>query len=246
MFDILQFRTHEEIGRRGAELAVAAIQRAHAEGREATVLLAAAPSQLPVLTALAQADVHAMPVRYFHMDDYVGLPAGAPQAFATWLEKNYFAHLPEGHHGWFERIQTSGDPEHAATEYGALLPEGDFDLVLCGIGVNGHLAFNDPGCDMQDPLPVRPIRLAEASRQQQVDEGLFPSLADVPESAITLTVPRMLAAHTVVCSVLGAAKSVAVAQMLERPVTNAVPATALKTHPDATLLVDAEALSYAH
>ncbi len=179
------------------------------------------------------------------MDEYVGLPPGAPQAFGAWLERNYFAHLPEGHKSRFERIRTSGQPADAAAAYGALLPEGDFDLVLCGIGVNGHLAFNDPGCDLDDPQPVRHIRLAEASRQQQVDERLFPSLEDVPEFAITLTVPRMLASRTVVCSVLGSAKADAVAQLLERPVTNEVPATALKTHPAVTVLVDAEALSNA-
>lgn len=244
MFDLIRSRTHTELGALGAQRVVQAISRAHEAGREATVLLAAAPSQLPVLGALVGADIHDRPVRYFHMDEYVGLPQDAPQAFGTWLEHNYFARLPEGHRASFERIVATGTPQESAAAYAAVLPEADFDVVLCGIGINGHLAFNDPGTDLEDPQPVRHIRLAEASRTQQVDEGLFASLADVPEYAITLTVPRLLAAGTIVCSVLGEAKADAMKEMLDRPVTNELPATALKTHPDVTVLADEDALRH--
>src|SRR5690625_5157330 len=95
MLDLIRSQTHAELGAARAEIAVRAISAAHQEGREATVLLAAAPSQLPVLRALAGAGIHDKPVRYFHMDEYVGLEPGAPQAFGAWLENNYFANLPE-------------------------------------------------------------------------------------------------------------------------------------------------------
>lgn len=242
MLDLIRSRTHDELGAAGAQIAVRAISRAHEEGREATVLLAAAPSQLPVLRALADADIHGRPVRYFHMDEYVGLKPGAPQAFGAWLEVNYFSRLPEGHRATFERIEGAGEPEQVASAYADRLPDGGFDLVLCGIGINGHLAFNDPGADLEDPVPVRHIELAEASRTQQVDEGLFPSLEDVPQFAITLTVPPMLASRTVICSVLGTAKAAAMKAMLSLPVTNELPATALKTHDDVTVLADEGAL----
>ncbi|MEE6289242.1 6-phosphogluconolactonase [Georgenia sp. MJ173] len=243
MLDLIRNRTHAELGTAGARIAAEAISRAHEQGREATVLLAAAPSQLPVLQALTGADIHARPVRYFHMDEYVGLEPGAPQAFGRWLEDNYFARLPEGNRATFERIPASGAPQETASAYAAALPAGDFDLVLCGIGINGHLAFNDPGADLEDPEPVRYIELAEASRAQQVDEGLFPALSAVPRYAITLTVPRILASRTVVCSVLGAAKAEAMKAMLENAVTDQVPATALKNHSDVTVVADLEALS---
>ncbi len=243
MLDLIRSQTHAELGAAGAEIAVRAISAAHRQGREATVLLAAAPSQLPVLRALARADIHDQPVRYFHMDEYVGLEPGAPQTFGAWLENNYFANLPAGHRATFERIEAQGEPQQVASGYAQRLPDGGFDLVLCGIGVNGHLAFNDPGTDLADPLPVRHIELAEASRTQQVDEGLFPSLADVPQFAITLTVPAMLNSRTMVCSVLGAAKAPAMKAMLSLPVTNELPATALKNHDDVTVLADEEALS---
>lgn len=244
MLNLISCNTHDELGRTGAERAAEAIRRAHAEGREARVLLAAAPSQIPVLTQLAAIDIHSEPVTYFHMDEYVGLDPSAPQAFGTWLERHYFSLLPAGHRATFTRISTSGSPADSAAAYASQLPEGEFDLVLCGIGINGHLAFNDPGCDLDDPEPVRHIRLATASRQQQVDEGLFAGLDDVPEHAITLTVPRMLASRTLVCSVLGEAKAAATKEMMEREVTNELPATAIKKHPDATVLADEEALSH--
>lgn len=244
MFDLIRSRSHGELGRQAADLAARAISRAHEEGRVARVLLAAAPSQLPVLQALADLDIHDRPVRYFHMDEYVGLAPEAPQAFGTWLENNYFVWLPERHQATFERIPTSGTPTEVAAAYAANLPEGDFDLVLCGIGINGHLAFNDPGCDLDEPEPVRHIELAEASRRQQVDEGPFDALADVPEFAITLTVPRILASRTIVCSVLGAAKAEALQGLIERPITNELPATALKKHSDVTVLADEAALSH--
>lgn len=243
MLDLIRSRTHAELGADGARIAADAISRAHRDGREATVLLAAAPSQLPVLEALAGADVHDLPVRYFHMDEYVGLEPDAPQAFGRWLADNYFARLPDQNRATFERIPAGGSPEETASAYAARLPTGDFDLVLCGVGVNGHLAFNDPGADLEDPEAVRYIELAEASRTQQVDEGLFPALADVPRYAITLTVPRILASRTVVCSVLGPAKADAMKMVLEGAVTSAVPATALKNHQDVTVLADLEAMS---
>ncbi|MGO1172729.1 MAG: 6-phosphogluconolactonase [Actinomycetaceae bacterium] len=244
MLDLIRSSTHDELGATGADLAARVIARAHEEGREASVLLAAAPSQLPVLRALAATDLHYRPVRYFHMDEYVGLSADAPQAFGTWLENNYFARLPHDHRARFERIDASAPPEEAARAYAESLPHGDFDLVLCGIGINGHLAFNDPGADLSDPLPVRHIRLADASRRQQVDEGLFPSLSDVPEFAITLTVPRIMSSRVVVCSVLGGAKAEAMRLLLDNGITNEVPATALKDHPDVAVLADEPALSH--
>ena len=109
-------------------------------------------------------------------------------------------------------------------------------------GVNGHLAFNDPPADLTDPKPVRVVELDRVSRQQQVDEGHFPDRAAVPSRAVTVTIPRLLRAGTVICSVLGEAKRQAVADTLERPVDGAHPGTALRTHPDAHLYVDAAAL----
>ena len=233
MLDLIRNRTHDELGAAGARLAAAAISRAHAEGRPATVLLAAAPSQLPVLSALAAADVHDRPVRYFHMDEYVGLAEGAPQAFGAWLGRSYFDRLPAGHQASFERIDAGGDPEAAATAYAALLPTGDFDLVLCGIGINGHLAFNEPGSALDSRTRV--VELTASTRE--ANARFFPSLGDVPAQALTQGLGTIREARSLILLASGSGKADAVAAALTGPVTPRVPASVLQLHPDVTVLL---------
>jgi glucosamine-6-phosphate deaminase len=119
--------------------------------------------------------------------------------------------------------------------------EEPFDVVLLGLGVNGHLAFNDPPADLEDPDAAKVITLDRVSRQQQVDEGLFDRFDDVPEQAITVTIPRLLNAVEIVGSVSGKAKRNAVADTLNQPVSGEHPGTALRTHPNVALYLDAEA-----
>lgn len=243
MFELVECETHAALGAGAAKVAAEAIRRAHAEGRRAEVLLASAPSQLPVLSALVDLDVHAQPVRYLNMDEYVGLDPQAPQAFGQWLVENYFSQLPSDAQAEFVRLPSQGDPRKIIEGYSAELPSRSFDLVLCGIGVNGHLAFNDPGTDLNDMAPLREVLLAEASRAQQVQDGLFETLDDVPQRAITMTVPRILDAHVIVCSVLGESKAQALRGMVKRGVTNDLPATVLTKHPGAVVFADLPALA---
>lgn len=225
----------EATGRRAAAVINAAIE---ARGR-ARVMLAAAPSQTPTLTTLAAQDVDFDKVTFFHMDDYLGLAPDAPQGFGNWLETNFFAHV-DGH-PTFQRM----DPQLPATDalraYTEALGEEPFDLTLCGLGVNAHLAFNDPPANFSDPDPVRLVQLDETSRQQQVDEGHFPTFDAVPTEALTVTIPRLLNADVVICSVLGTAKRDAVRNTRRLDPDPEVPGTALKFHPRAELHLDAEA-----
>ncbi|MHB1008632.1 MAG: 6-phosphogluconolactonase [Propionibacteriaceae bacterium] len=203
------------------------------------VMLAAAPSQLETLTALAQSDgIDWSRIDFFHMDDYVGLAPDSPRGFANWLERHFLSLL--GPHVSFSRMDISLSPEQAAHAYGKVLGDEPFDLSLCGLGINGHLAFNDPPADFSDPEPTRVVELAHASRKQQVDEGLFPRLDDVPTHAVTVTIPRLLNARVVICSVPGAEKRQAVRDTLDREPGPDYPGTALRSHPDAHLYVDAE------
>lgn len=119
--------------------------------------------------------------------------------------------------------------------------EEPFDVTLCGLGVNGHLAFNDPPADFADPLTARVVELDQVSRQQQLDEGHFPSLDAVPVHAITVTIPRLLSARRIVASVPTAAKRQAEEDTVSQPISGAHPGTALRTHHDAHLFIDAEA-----
>lgn len=231
--------THSDLGAATAARAAEAINAAIAERGQARVMLAAAPSQSPTLTALAGRDVDFDKVTFFHMDDYLGLADDAPQGFGNWLQTHFFAHV-EGR-PTFHRMDLHAPGEASASDYAALMGEEPFDVTLCGLGVNAHLAFNDPPADFAEPRSVRLVELDTTSRQQQVDEGHFPTLDDVPAQALTVTIPRLLNAGVVICSVLGEAKRDAVARTIALDPTPEVPGTALKLHPAAELHVDREA-----
>lgn len=203
------------------------------------MVFAAAPSQREFLDELTRSeDVDWSRVTAFHMDEYIGLPARAPQRFAVWLRDVILDRLP---FGAVHLIDPDPDPEGAARAYADLLTEAPLDVVCLGIGQNGHIAFNDPPvADLQDPLDVKVVELDASCRQQQVDEECFSTIDDVPRRAVTLTVPRLLRADRLFCVVPGAAKREAVERALSDPVSADHPATALRTHPDVTLYLDAE------
>lgn len=235
---IHQYATAAAMGRQAGEHAAQLIRQAQDAGARARVMLAAAPSQAPTLTALAAADVDFGRIDFFHMDDYLGLPPDAPQGFGNWLDRTFFDRTTGS---TFHRIDTTLDPDQAADRYAELLGDEPFDLTLCGLGVNGHLAFNDPPADFHDHRSVRVVTLDQVSRQQQLDEGHFPDLASVPTHAITVTIPRLLNAEHVLCSVIGRQKRQAVINTLDKDPDPSLPGTALKLHPDAHLYVDREA-----
>ena len=178
-------------------------------------------------------------VTAFHMDEYIGLAPNAPQSFGAWLRRNLFDKLP--FHA-VHLIDTSKAPDIAAKDYAEKLAEAPIDIVCLGIGVNGHLAFNDPPADFNDPEPVKVITLAEASRQQQVDDQCFPNLEAVPKQAITLTIPRLLSAKYLYCCAPGASKKQAVTQTLKGPISPKHPSTSLRLHTHCNLYLDQESV----
>ncbi|QRM31826.1 6-phosphogluconolactonase [Microvirga sp. VF16] len=203
------------------------------------MIFAAAPSQAETLRGLRdQKGIDWKRVTTFHMDEYIGLPGEAPQRFARWLDDTLFAHLPFGavHH-----IVPEPDPAAAAAAYSEKLAEASIDIVCLGIGVNSHIAFNDPPvADFHDPLDVKIVTLDEACRQQQVDDQCFARYDDVPEQALTLTIPRLLRADRLFCVVPGSAKRDAVRRALYGPVATACPASILRQQAHCTLYLDAE------
>ncbi|MBP2350592.1 glucosamine-6-phosphate deaminase [Kribbella aluminosa] len=224
------FPDRRELGRAAAAEAAVRLRKAIAETGHARVMLAAAPSQTATLTALAdERDLDWSKVVCFHMDEYVGLSPDAPQSFRNWLRRTFLEKVPQA---TFHPLNPDADSY--------VMGEEPFDLVLFGLGVNGHLAFNDPPADFDDPHAVKRVTLDETSRRQQVDEGNFPTLADVPTHAVTVTIPRLLNAHTLIGSVPGAVKRQAVHDTLTQPIGPDHPGTALRTHPDVHLFLDAE------
>lgn len=204
------------------------------------MIFAAAPSQSEVLDALtAIPNLPWNQVIAFHMDDYLGLPASAPQRFANWLDDHLFSKvsLAEVH-----RISASGAPDEICQAYADKLAEDPIDIVCLGIGVNGHIAFNDPPvADFDDPLLVKVVELDEICRQQQVDDGCFESIKLVPLRAVTLTISQLVAADALFCTVPGAQKRAAVKATITGPISTECPASILRAHKNCTLFLDNEA-----
>lgn len=243
---LLQIEIHPDRARMGA----AAGARASAVLRDtlkrqghARIIVASAPSQVEVIASLTDsAEIDWSKITVFHMDEYVGLPAGHPETFRAWQERNLLSKVtPAGFHG----IRGENlDPDSEAQHYAALLAEAPIDLCIMGIGENGHIAFNDPPvADFEDPLAVKVVELDAACRQQQVNDGCFPDIPSVPTHAITLTCPTLMSARSVICVVPGPRKAAAVRATRFDPITPACPATILRRHPNAVLFLDAESAS---
>ncbi|MGP9538626.1 6-phosphogluconolactonase [Brachybacterium sp. AOP43-C2-M15] len=231
----------QEAGSAAGRAAADALAGILSSAERARVVFASAPSQEQMLRTLGEDPrLDWTRVDSFHMDDYLGLDPAHPAAFGTWLADRLPAEARPG----LDRIRADADPAEEAARYGAALAAAPIDLVCLGIGVNGHIAFNEPGdTDFGTSDPVRLVALTEASRRQQVDEGLFPEIEAVPTTALTLTVPALISARTLVCTVLGEAKAAAVAATLAGPVRSEVPATAMLEHPDVVIHLDEAAAS---
>jgi glucosamine-6-phosphate deaminase len=234
-------KSRAELGQFAAHEIGGALRKGLCTKTHLRLILAAAPSQSDMLLALRhEPGIEWTRITAFHMDEYIGLPADAPQGFANWLKREFVEHLPFAR---FEPINPGNNPEAACKRYAALLAEDPVDVVLLGIGTNGHLAFNDPPADLDDPLPIKVVRLDTMCREQQVLDGCFPTLDAVPHRAITLTIPTLLAGRELFCCVPGRHKSAAVRAALESPISGDCPATALRTHPRCTLCLDQESSS---
>lgn len=235
--DVHLLPTAGAAGRAAGTKAAQLLKGILADQPTARVAFAAAPSQDACLRMLAGTPgIDWDRVVAFQLDDYVGLPSRAAGTFASYLDDHLFAAVKPG---TIHYMDLAGDPREGARSYGELVSESPLDLVLLGIGENGHLAFNDPPeADRYDPEPARLVTLDHASRLQQVNDGCFPAIDQVPTGALTLTLPTLLSAHAIVCTVLGERKRNAVTRALIGPVAPDCPASYLREHPAAALYLD--------
>ncbi len=234
------YETRAAMGAAAGNAAAVRIRQLLEEKAEVNIIFAAAPSQNETLDTLVAAEgIDWSRVNAFHMDEYVGLSADAPQGFGNFLTEHLFGRLPFGK---VYRLDPSAkDPQEECRRYAALLKQYPVDLVCLGIGENGHLAFNDPGeAKFDDPEVVKVVKLDEVCRQQQVNDGCFATIDDVPTHALTLTIPTLMAAGHLVCTVPAATKCEAVTLTVTGPVTDMVPATAMRSHGDAVMFCDAD------
>lgn len=211
-----------------------------AKKQEINMIFAAAPSQNDVLKSLVDdKEIEWNRVNAYHMDEYIGLDKNAPQGFGNFLKEHIFGLVPFKSVNYID-IATK-NPEQEAERYGKLLQENPTDIVIMGIGENGHIAFNDPPvADFKDEKWVKPVKLDEICRQQQVNDGCFASLDKVPTHAMTLTVPTLIKAPYLFCIVPAPTKANAVYETLNGSIDEHCPASILRTQDNAKLYLDNE------
>jgi glucosamine-6-phosphate deaminase len=224
-----------------ARHAATSIRAAVQRNGKARIIVATGASQLEFLSALtATPDVPWPQVEMFHLDEYVGMPASHPASFRRYLREQLIDKVPIG---TTHLLDVDGDPGEASRITGQALLESPVDVAFVGIGENAHLAFNDPPADFSVTTPYIVVTLDEACRRQQVGEGWFAGIGDVPETAVSMSISQILKAREILVIVPDARKAEAVRATLEAEITPAVPASILRTHSNVTVYLDEPAAS---
>ena len=238
--NVYTYDSRPKMGTAAAEVVAAEIRRLVETRGRAVGILASAPSQNEFLAALVEAPgIEWSRVVGFHLDEYLGMNDRAPQSFRRFLIDRLVGKVTLSEfHG------LRGEADDAAAEcrrYANLLEAQPPDFAVLGIGENGHLAFVDPPfCDFNDPQPVKVVELDEVCRAQQVNDGAFSTIEEVPRRALSLTIPTIMARPKLFAIVPGPAKQQAIKSTIEGPVATTCPASILRRHPDAHLFIDSD------
>ena len=237
------YTSRDEMGVAAAKDVKAAILRALEKKETINMIFAAAPSQNEVLANLAtDREIPWGRVNAFHMDEYIGLDKNAPQGFGNFLHAHIFGIAPFKSVNYIRIDAPDADAE--CERYSELLRKSPVDIVVLGIGENGHIAFNDPPfADFGDTKLVKTVKLDEVCRNQQVNDGCFATIDDVPTHALTLTVPALMSGKELYCIVPAKTKANAVHRTVNGDITADCPASVLRTHNNATLYLDPDSAS---
>jgi glucosamine-6-phosphate deaminase len=232
--------TPTELGKNAAGLVAQILNEAILERGEARLLVSTGSSQFETLAALAESNVDWTTVSVFHLDEYIGLDISHPASFRKYLYERFINHIPVKA---FYPVDGTGDVAGNISRLSAEISKKPIDVGLIGIGENAHIAFNDPPADFATVSPYIIVYLDERCKMQQVNEGWFPSLKQVPATAISMSVRQIMQCRIIVSSVPHAVKAEAVAMTLSNELTNIVPATMLKQHPNWHLFLDSNSAS---
>lgn len=237
LLDIKVYDTRDEMGIHAAKEAADYIRELMKKQEVVNIVFAAAPSQNDFLLHLSKEDVEWGRINAFHMDEYIGLAKDAPQGFGNYLAEHIFNLVP------FKSVNYIYDetktPEQICEDYEKLLNENPTDIIFMGVGENGHIAFNDPHVAFfDDPLGVKIVDLDQKCRNQQVNDGCFATIDEVPTHAITLSIPIMMKAARLFVIVPTSLKAEAIGKIYNGEITQSCPASILRTHKAATLYTD--------
>lgn len=232
------FKDKTLLSKAAASQAATAIRRAIAQRGTARIVAATGASQIAFLDALTKApDVEWRKVEMFHLDEYVGLPIDHPASFRKYLVERL---IQKTDIRKYHLLNGEANPQEVCRRVGRELAAAPADVAFVGIGENGHLAFNDPPADFETEEPYIVVQLDEACRRQQVGEGWFSSLSEVPEKAISMTIRQILKSKEIICVVPDARKAKAVNACFEGEVSPMAPASILRTHFNTTAFLDVD------
>lgn len=236
------FRDKVSLGQAAAGQAASAIRRAIAERGAARIIAATGASQFEFLDALTQSPgIDWTRVEAFHLDEYIGLPVTHPASFRKFLMERLVSKTGIANFHWIEG--DAADPSLVVREVGKELASAPIDIAFLGIGENGHIAFNDPPADFTTEDPYLIVNLDEPCRQQQVNEGWFADISDVPQRAVSMSPRQILKAKELLVVVPDQRKAAAVKACLEGEISPLTPASILRKHPKATVCLDTDSAS---
>lgn len=236
------YNSAREAGIAAAAQAARVIETAITNSGHARVIGATGNSQIPFVDALVLQPILWNAVELFHMDEYVGMKPEHAASFRLWMKQRI---VDKVHPGKVQYLAADAEDLKSETQrYSQLLTQAPIDVAFVGFGENGHIAFNDPPvADFNDPAQVKVVTLDEACRRQQAGEGHFADVDAVPGQAVTITCPGLFRAKSWICCVPEGRKAEAVQNALEGPISEACPASLVRTHPNAYVFLDVESAS---
>ena len=234
--------TKTELGELAAKSGVEGIKQALEDKGEANIILATGASQFEVLQNLIRSDVDWSKVNMFHLDEYIGLPENHPAGFRKYLQERFVDKVGEMKSIHFVNGDAA-DPVQECERLGEIIKKHPIDVAFIGIGENGHVAFNDPPADFDTEEAFIVVELDDACRRQQLGEGWFSDLSEVPEKAISMSIKQILKSKKIIVSVPDKRKAQAVKDTFECDIDPNKPSTILRTHSDCALFLDKDSAS---
>ena len=225
-----------ELGKSAGQAAAELIRNAIQKNGQANIILATGTSQFETLNQLIKENIDWSKVAMFHLDEYIGLPETSPASFRKYLKERFLEKVPPLKEVYLVNGET--DPSNECKRLSEIIEKHPIDVALVGIGENGHLGFNDPPADFETDQPFIVATLDEKCRKQQMGEGWFKTIEDVPSQAITMSIKQILKSKHIICSVPDSRKSIAVRDCVEKPVSNLFPASILQLHKDCICFLD--------
>lgn len=230
----------EDLGKKAAQKGAEFINKAISENGIANIIVATGASQFEMLNELVKENVDWSKVRAFHLDEYIGVSETHPASFRKYLKERFVDIVNPME---FNYVNGSINPDEECKRLEKIISNYPIDLAFVGIGENSHLAFNDPPADFEIEDAYLVVELNEACRRQQMGEGWFANLIDVPEKAISMSIKQIMKSKTIICCAPDARKAKAIKMTLEGHISAEIPASIMRNHADTWLYLDKDSAS---